>query len=68
MVHISRVSFEVNNDGVSRHINHGRVVPNSRKEIKSDEDTDFEIPTKERRYLKRVLKPPDFYGHSFNYN
>ena len=47
---ISRVSFEVNNDGVSRHINHGRVVPESRKEIESDEDTDFEIPTKERRY------------------
>jgi len=61
---ISRVSFEINDDGISRHINHARVVPRTRKSLESDdEEFILELPSCEGRYPKRNRKPPDRYGN-----
>jgi len=65
---VSRVSFEINNDGIARHINHGRIVPKTRKHIESDSDEfDIEVPKSRSRYPQRSRRPPDRYGNYINY-
>jgi len=65
---VSRVSFEINNDGIARHINHGRIVPKTRKHIESDSDEfDIEVPKSGSRYPQRSRRPPDRYGNYIYY-